>query len=588
MKNLLALNKYLLRYKWRLLLGVFFITASNYFAVLIPQEIRKALDFVQEALKDTSASEILATANLKSALISFTLTVIGFAILKGIMMYFMRQTIIVMSRLVEYDLRKDIYDHMQSLDTAFYKKSRTGDLMSRISEDVNKVRMYVGPSLLYGINLVGLFSLTIYTMLEVSAKLTLYTLLPLPILSISIYYVSRMINKRSSVIQKQLGVLTSNAQEVFSGIRVLKSYVKEDQFSSYFEQESEVFKQKSIDLARVNALFFPLMILLVSISTLLVVYVGGIEVMEGRLTGGNIAEFIIYVNMLTWPVTSIGWIASLIQQAEASQERINELMDRKPSIQDGDVLLNEFQGHMEFKNVSFTYEDTGIQALDDISFTIKSGEKLAILGRTASGKTSIAELILRMYDVTNGSILLDGKDIQEYKLDSLRSHIGYVPQDVFLFSDTVVNNIAFGTKDTPDLATCEKYAAYASIHDEIMDLPSGYQTRVGERGVNLSGGQKQRISIARALIKRPRFIILDDCLSAVDTDTEQRILGHLTDELSDRTTIMITNRIHSIKDFDKIIVLDEGKIVQMGTHSELMRKGGYYAEMVDTQKLEAL
>lgn len=585
MKNLLVLNTYFFRYKWYFLLGIFFVIASNYFAVLIPQEIRKALDYVQGEVQNSNEGGILSP-ELTRALLIFTGTVILFALLKGVMMYFMRQTIIVMSRLIEYDMRRDIYNKMQVLDTAYYKRNRIGDLMSRITDDVDKVRMYLGPSLLYGINLVGLFTLTIYAMLSVSVKLSMYTLLPLPILSISIYYVSKMINERSSIIQKQLGLLTSNAQEVFSGITVLKSYVKEDQFYDFFDKESNTYKEKSIDLARVNALFFPLMILLVSISSLLVVYIGGREVMAGRLTSGNIAEFIIYVNMLTWPVTSIGWIASLVQQAEASQKRINELMDHETKIVSGSRSLTEVSGKLHFDHVSFAYPDTGIEALKDISFSIEPGQRLAILGRTASGKSTIAELLLRMYDVSTGEIRIDDVPIVEYDVHDLRRNIGYVPQDVFLFSDTIRSNVNFGVEDQP-IEEIVKYTRAAAIHNEIEDLPNGYDTRVGERGVNLSGGQKQRISIARALIKKPQVIILDDSLSAVDTDTEKRILDHLNDQFTQRSVIMITHRIHSIVNFDHIIVLDEGRIVQQGKHEELLSTDGYYKEMYDSQQIQS-
>lgn len=588
MKELLYLNKYFAKYRYRLIAGIIFVFAQNYFNVLIPRKIRDALDYVQGGLKeykmvDASLQSGVAE-KITEALLIFALTVIGLALLKGVMMYFTRQTIIVMSRLIEYDLRKEIYDHLQFLDLSYYKRSKTGDMMSRITEDVNKVRMYLGPSLLYGINLISLFTMTIYAMFQVSSTLTWYTLIPLPILSISIYYVSKRINKKSAIIQKQLGVLTSDAQEVYSGIRVVKSYVKERQFVKFFDDESEQYKEMSIGLAKINAMFFPLMLFLISMSTLIVVYVGGNQVASGEITAGNIAEFIIYVNMLTWPVTSIGWIASLIQQAEASQARISNLLREKPMINGSGEITSPLEGDISFCNVSFTYPDTGIKALDNISFDIHKGEKLAIIGKTASGKSSIVDLILRMYDASEGQIMMDGRDIQSYDLDHLRKNIGYVPQDVFLFSDTIAHNIRFGKPEASD-DEIKQYAEYASIHNEIMDLPEGYSTLVGERGVSLSGGQKQRISIARAFIKDPDLVILDDSLSAVDTDTEQRILGFLNHVMKDKTAIIITHRVSGLLEFDKIIVMEDGRIAQQGTHDELIQQGGYYAEMIEKQSM---
>ena len=567
----------------RLALGIIFVAMSNYFGVLIPQQIRIALDFVQGEIQSFKAGEVIQS-ELGQQLLIFAGIVIGFSILKGIFMYFMRQTIIVMSRLIEYDLRKEIFGHMEMMDLAYFKRNKTGDFMSRISEDVTKVRMYLGPATLYGINLVTLFALTIFSMFKVSVTLSLYTLLPLPILSLSIYYVSSRINYRSGLIQKQLSALTSVAQEVYSGIRVIKSYVKEDQFATYFEKESEEFKTKSLDLARINALFFPVMILLISASTIIVIYAGGIEVAKGNITTGNIAEFIIYVNMLTWPVTSIGWIASLIQQAEASQQRINELLNEKSELDRSGVVKERFDGDIEFKNVNFTYPDTGIKALKDVSFQLKAGEKLAIIGKTASGKSTIADLILRMYDVSGGQVMLDGLDVREHDIDNLRRKIGYVPQDVFLFSDSVTNNIGFG-KGEITKEEAERYAGYAAIHDEISGLPDGYETIMGERGVTLSGGQKQRISIARAFVKDPDIVILDDCLSAVDTDTEQKIMRYLNEALKNRTAIIITHRIHNLLSFDKILVLEDGRISEIGTHDELIKKGGYYKELLEQQNI---
>lgn len=556
----------------------------------MPQTIREALDFVFENIQQYrlfNGFEVQGDfySFIAKNLLLFGALVIAFAIIMGVFMYFMRQTIIVMSRLIEYDLRKLIYDHYQSLNTAFYKKNKTGDMMSRITEDVSKVRMYIGPAILYGINLVSLFAIVIISMFRVSTTLTLYTLLPLPFLSLSIYIVSSIIHKKSAVIQKQLGFLTSISQEAYSGIRIIKSYVQESKFGKYFLFESNNYKDKSLELAKVNALFFPLMLLLISISTIITIYVGGIEVVKGNITPGNIAEFVIYVNMLTWPVTSIGWIASLIQQASASQQRINEFLDTEPAIISTSDKEVELEDAIEFKNVDFVYPDTGIEALKNINLKIKKGDKIAIIGRTASGKTTIAELLLRMYDITSGRLTIDGVEVADLNLDSLRQEIAYVPQDLFLFSDTIKNNIGFGLAEYT-LEKVQKYAEYASIHKEILELPDGYDAMVGERGVTLSGGQKQRISIARALIKQPNIVILDDCLSAVDTKTEQRILSYLNNELADKTAIIITHRIQNLLDFDQIVVLDEGRIVEIGKHKDLVELKGYYYDILEQQQVE--
>ena len=588
MKHLFALNKYFLRYKWRMGFGVLFVIASNYFGILIPQKVRDALNYVQEqiqlvkeggdGLNSTDASA------LGGVLFNFALIVVGLMLLKGALMYLMRQTIIVNSRLIEYDLRKEIFGHLEKLDLAFYKRSKTGDIMARISEDVNKVRMYLGPALLYGINLTALFTMTIYAMFQVNTTLTLYTLAPLPFLSLSIYYVSSRINKKSEEIQEQLSTLNSTAQEVYSGIRVVKSYTKEQQFVNYFEDESEKYKAQSLDLARIKAFFHPFMILMVSLSSLLVIYIGGIEVSKGNISYGHIAEFIIYVNMLTWPVTAIGWIASIIQEAAASQKRINFLLDTEPSITNenqDDLIL---KGDISFENVSFTYADTGIEALKNVSFDLKAGQKMAIVGRTASGKSTIADLLLRMYDATEGTIKIDGRDIRSVNLNDLRKKIGYVPQDVFLFSETVSNNIAFGKRGASK-EEIESFADYASVKEDILGLPNGFETRVGERGVTLSGGQKQRISIARAFIKKPDVVILDDSLSAVDTNTEQKIMTYLDEALSYKTAIIITHRMSALIEFDKIIVLEGGCIVEQGTHDELIKLDGIYTEMIEQQKV---
>lgn len=590
MKELSYLNKFFVRYRWRFLLGIIFVSLSNYFRVLQPQMIREALDLVVEniglfGLFQGFSMQPELFKILGRSLLYFGVLVLILALLMGIFMYLMRQTIIVMSRLIEYDMRKEIFAHYERLNTAFYKRNNTGDLMSRITEDVSKVRMYLGPAVLYGINLISLTILVIYSMLSVNVELTLYSLAPLPLLSISIYYVSNLINKKSEVIQRQLATLNSNAQEVYSGIRVVKSYVQEGAMAGFFAEQSDDYKAKSLNLARVDAFFYPLMILLIGASTVITVYVGGLQVVRGAITPGNIAEFVIYVNMLTWPVTAIGWIASIVQQAAASQKRINEFLNTEPDITNPTGEVEPVKGLVEFDHVDFTYPDTGIQALKDVSFRLEPGQKMAIIGRTGSGKTTIADLITRMYDVSGGAIRIDGKDIREHNLGHIRQRIGYVPQDVFLFSDTIANNIAFGKRDA-SREDIEQHARHAAIHDEIKELPDGFDTAVGERGVTLSGGQKQRVSIARAFLKKPDIVVLDDCLSAVDTKTEKQILGYLSGALSDKTAIIITHRIYSLLQFDKIIVLEDGAIVENGTHEELLQKKGYYYELFEKQSLE--
>ena len=602
MKELASLNKYFVKYIWHLLGGIAFVTISNYFRILQPQMLRRALDLVVENLglyRNTEgfASQAQVNAMLAKSLLFFGIIVVILAILMGLFMYFMRQTIIVMSRLIEYDMRKELYDHYQALNSEFYKRNSTGDLMSRIIEDVNKVRNYFGPTILYGVNLVTLFALTIYSMIQVSPTLTFYSLMPLPFLVLAIYYVSSQIQRRSTLIQQQLSSLTSAAQEAYSGIRVVKSYVREEATVNHFAAQSELYKSKALGLAKIDNAFFPVMLLMIGASTIITVYVGGLQVVEGNITPGNIAEFVIYVSMLTWPVTSIGWIASLAQQAAASQKRLNEFLNTKPSIvinsnenKQSNTIQNQatdFQinGTIEFQNVTFVYPDTGIVALKNVSFSLKKGEKLAIIGRTGSGKSTIADLLVRLYDVTEGSILIDGKDIKTLPLDALRQRVGYVPQDVFLFSNSVAGNIAFGRRDEVERAEIEQFARYAAVYDDIQGLTEGFDTIVGERGVTLSGGQKQRISIARALIKKPSIVLFDDCLSAVDTTTEQTILGYMNDALADKTAIIITHRIYGLLRFDKIIVLDNGEMTEQGTHEELMQNGGYYAEIFEQQQV---
>ena len=597
MKHLSYLNKFFWKYRWRILLGTIFVLLKNYFAVWQPRVIGDALNTVVRDVAEYKAKGGItahpeAMGELGGHIAWFGAGVIALALLMGIAMFFMRQTIIVVSRLIEYDMRKEIFAHYLSLDLAFYKRNATGDLMSRISEDVSKVRMFLGPTILYGLDLIFLFVLAISSMLRVSVELTLWSLLPLPFLSISIYWVSTLINRRSEKIQQQLATLTSTTQEVYSGIRVVKSYVQEWAMGRWFAAQSEEYRKKSLELIRIDAFFFPLMALLIGASTIITVYVGGLQVVAGKIDAGNIAEFVIYINMLTWPVTAIGWIASLTQQASASQKRINEFLKTEPSIlnpvmlepntSESTALINPLKGHIQFQNVSFIYPDTGIKALENVSFELLPGQKMAIVGRTGSGKTTIADLLVRMYDLSEGRILVDGKDIRAHDLARLRQRIGYVPQDVFLFSDTVLGNIAFG-KDGIDQEAAEHFAKSAAVHDEIIGLPEGYGTMVGERGVTLSGGQKQRVSIARAFAKQPDVVLLDDCLSAVDTNTESRILGYLSGALADKTAIIITHRIYQMLQFDKIIVLDEHRVAEEGTHEELLARGGYYAEMYERQ-----
>ncbi|NND05459.1 MAG: ABC transporter ATP-binding protein [Saprospiraceae bacterium] len=591
MEALRHVNKYFLRYKWHIMLGFLFVALSNYFRVLQPQAIRQALDLVYENIRmhqmvDGFEAQEAVYGEIAQSLFFFAILVLILALIMGVFMYFMRQTIIVMSRLAEYDMRKEIYEQYQRLDQAFFRRNMTGDLMARITEDVSKVRMYVGPALLYGINLFTLFVLVIYSMLSVSVELSLYCLMPLPLLSLSIYFVSSLIHKKSTVIQQQLSKLNSLAQEVFSGIRVIKSYTHEKAMGEFFVEECEDYKEKSMKLATVNALFFPLMLLIIGTSTIMTIYFGGLQVYKGNITPGNIAEFVIYVNMLTWPVTSIGWIASIIQQAEASQKRINEFLHVEPSITSHTEDALEIRGHVKFDHVSFIYPDTGIKALSDVSFELMPGQKLVVVGKTGAGKTTIADLLLRLYDPTEGNIYLDGKNIKTLNLAQIREQIGYVTQDVFLFSDTIENNITFGKYDYENAKKDARfYAEKAVVYDDIMELSDQFETRIGERGVTLSGGQKQRLAMARTFMKEPNLFVLDDCLSAVDTTTENQILTYLSDVLADKTAIMITHRIYGLLSFDKIIVLEGGKVVEMGAHEDLLKLKGYYHKMYERQQL---
>lgn len=588
MKHLKYLHKYFLKYKFHFFGGIVFVTISNIFGIIPPRLVRYSFDMVKENLTYYQLINGFSQQQSYYAFISKSLLIFGalvllMAVLKGLFMFLMRQTLVVMSRHVEYDLKNEIYQHYQKLSVAFYKRNQTGDLMSRATEDVSKVRMYLGPAVLYTINTLVLFVVVIWTMVSVNPSLTFYVLLPLPILSISIYYVSSIINRKSERIQEQLSTLTNIAQENYNGIRVVKTYVQEKPIINYFSKESEAYKNESLGLAKVQALFFPLMILLVGTSTILTIYIGGLQVAKGTITPGNIAEFVIYVNMLVWPVTSVGWIASIIQQAAASQKRINEFLFTKPEIQNNNTEYVQINGRIVYKNVHFTYPDSGIKALSNINLEILPGEKVAFVGKTGSGKSTIIDLLLRMYDVDEGEILIDDYPIKKIDLQGIRKSMAYVPQDVFLFSDTITNNISFGM-DEINFKTIENTASSAKIHQEIKGLPNGYATKIGERGVTLSGGQKQRISIARALLKKVPILILDDSLSAVDAQTEKEIFTNLKNRWISQTVILITHRIFALKEFDKIFIVESGTIVDVGDHKSLLQRKGLYFELFEKQQ----
>ncbi|WP_456376221.1 ABC transporter ATP-binding protein [Lutibacter sp.] len=581
MKALQYLNKYFFKYKYRLLLGIVITIFSKVLTLQIPQLIRESVN-IAEDYKNGLVTDLVT---VKSELFYNILFIIGAALLSGFFTFLMRQTIIVTSRLIEFDLKNEIYQQYQRLSLNFYKKNKTGDLMNRISEDVSKVRMYFGPAVMYTINMLVLFIIAIIKMYNIDPVLTNYTLFPLPFLSVSIYVLSRIINKRSTVVQQYLSKLTANAQETFSGISILKSYGIEYKTTVEFENLANTSKEKNINLFKAQALFFPLMILLIGLSNILVIYIGGLRYIEGTISLGVIAEFILYVNMLTWPVAVVGWVTSMVQQAEASQKRINEFLKHTPEIKNNATSPSNILGEIEFKNVSFTYDDTNITALKNVSFKLPKGKTLAIIGNTGSGKSTIINLIARLYDVKSGEILIDNQNIEQLNLDNLRQNIGFVPQEAFLFSDTIKNNIKFGDETASD-EKIEKAAKDAYIHHNIIQFNEGYNTFVGERGVTLSGGQKQRISIARAIIKEPKILIFDDCLSAVDTETEEKILTNLSEISKHKTTIIVSHRISSIKNADSIIVLEKGKIIQQGSHKELVSISGYYKELYEQQLLE--
>ncbi|MGB3588509.1 MAG: ABC transporter ATP-binding protein [Tunicatimonas sp.] len=588
MKELSYLNKYLYKYRYRLLLGILFIIISNILAIIPAQIVRRAINLVQENISLYQVFEGLELQDriydtFAGSILVYGVAILALALAKGFFTFLMRQTIIVVSRLIEYDLKNEVYEHYQSLPMSFYRKNNTGDLMARISEDVSKVRMYLGPAIMYGLNLSVLFMILIPYMISVNARLTLYTLIPLPILSLSIYYVNNIINRKSEEIQRSLSGLSTYVQEAFSGIRVLKAFVREEDSAQQFRVESEDYKVKSISLAKVNALFIPLIMALVGLSSVITVFVGGVEVISGAISPGVIAEFIIYVNMLTWPVASLGWITSIVQRAAASQKRINEFLDTKTAIISEENVEREIKGNITLDAVSFVYPDSGIHALKDVSFSVEAGQSIAIVGTTGSGKSTIANIVPRMYDVSSGTVLIDNIDIKKYDLKSLRSQIGYVPQDVFLFSDTIFSNIAFGSEEEPNEEEIKKAAYIADLEKTLDEFPEGFGTQLGERGITLSGGQKQRVSIARAIARDPKILILDDCLSAVDTKTENTILNELKEVMKGRTTVIISHRVSSAKLADKIIVLDDGYIVEQGTNESLLAQDGVYKELYDKQ-----
>lgn len=604
LKHLKAVNKYFWKYRVRFFVGMIFVVASNYFAVLAPQVTGYVINQVQNRLPGAKPiveknwhdplvqwfigkMDLLQNDFIKLvAICSIVLLVL--AILRGILMFFMRQTIIVMSRLIEFDQKNQVFQHYQELDINFYRTHSTGDLMNRITEDVSRVRMYTGPAVMYLINLVTLIWLSVVNMVRKDAMLTLYVLAPLPLLAITIYVVNTIIHKRSEKIQGLLSDLTTNAQESYSGIRVIKSFVQEKAMLGFFNKNSEDYKRNAIGLAKVEAIYFPSMALMIGISTLATILIGGIQALNDPGKVGVIVEFVLYINMLVFPVSAIGWVASMIQRASASQKRLNEFLDTKPAITD--VALKqevEVRGDIRFDNVTFIYPHTGIVGLKNFNLHIAEGEKVLILGKTGSGKSTVAQLLLRFYEPTIGQVSINQKKLNEYPLRQLRQQISYVPQDVFLFSDSVENNISFGLENPAEKGQVATAARQASVDKEIHHFAKGYDTMVGERGVTLSGGQKQRLSIARSLIKKPQIVVFDDCLSAVDTATENAIIGNLYQFLNNKTAIIITHRIFTLFNFDKIVVLDNGRIAEMGTHKNLMDAKGYYYELYYTQVIAA-
>ena len=575
MKELRYLNKYFVKYKYSFLLGIIFTIIAQIFMLFTPKLISKSFKVIEAFAKDKTVSK----AMIQEELISNILLIIATTIIAGFLTFLMRQTLIVMSRHIEFDLKNEVFRQYENLSQNFYKQNRTGDLMNRISEDVSKVRMYVGPAVMYTINTAIRFTIVIVYMYNVSPTLTLYTLLPLPLLSFAIFKLSSEINKRSTIFQQYLSKVSSFSQEIFSGIRVIKAYSLENQHQENMVNLANESKSKSLNLAKVQSLFGPLMLALIGISNLVVIYFGGLMYIDGTIKNiGTIAEFILYVNMLTWPVASLGWVSSMVQEAEASQKRLNEFLKIEPEIKNKNKNKSIIEGSISFENVSYTYEDTNIKALQNISFTVKKGETLAILGKTGSGKSTILSLISRMYDVSEGEINIDKNEISSINLFDLRNSIGIVPQDAFLFSDSIKNNIMFGKEDATD-EQVQAAAKSAVVHDNIMGFNKQYETVLGERGITLSGGQKQRVSIARAIIKNPPILLFDDCLSAVDTQTEEAILNNLNEICKDKTTIIVSHRVSSAKNADKIIIMDNGQIIQQGSHNQLINQEGYYSAL---------
>ncbi|MBT6364761.1 MAG: ABC transporter ATP-binding protein [Bacteroidetes bacterium] len=581
MKALKKLNPYFLKHKWLLITGGVFVIISVVFKLFPALLIRNSFDTIARVIEDYKSGAV-RDETVRWELIRYGLYIIASAVLQGIFMYFMRQTIIVMSRHIEYDLKNVVFDHYQRLTQRFFKKNNTGDLMNRISEDVGKVRMYVGPAIMYTLNTGFTIILVISIMISVSPKLTLLTLIPLPFLAYLIYKVASLIQERSHAVQSQLSNLSTFAQESFSGTRVIKSYHKTPWFFEKFKEQALEYRSVNEKLFRVNAVFQPLMIFMVGLSTLITIFVGGKLYMAGEVSAGNITEFIYYVNLLTWPIASIGWVTSLVQSASASMERLDEFLNEAPDFESGQYIPKEFKGRIVFEKVSFTYPNSGVEALKDVSFELEAGQSLGILGKTGAGKSTVAALIVRQYDPTSGRITIDGVDLKEWNLPALKSHLGWVPQEAFLFSDTIANNIAFGM-DAMDLAEVINAAKAAGVHDNISEFPKSYETRVGERGVTLSGGQKQRVSIARALIKKPEIMVFDDCLSAVDTETEEIILRNIKAATQDVSSLIVAHRISSVKHCDQIICLEDGRVIERGTAEELEHAGGHYTELVALQ-----
>ncbi|MGO4920732.1 ABC transporter ATP-binding protein [Maribacter spongiicola] len=580
MKELKHLNKYFKKYWLKLFFGIIITVIARLFQLIMPSYVNNSITVVEQYIK----AEI-EKSTAQDLLMEYILIIVGAALLSGFFTFLMRQLIINISRYIEYDLKNEIFDHYQKLSLNFYKKNRTGDLMNRISEDVNEVRMYAGPAIMYGIQTLTLFACLIPLMFIKAPTLAAYTLLPLPFLSVLIYQISKVIHKRSTIVQQYLSTLSTFTQEIFSGVSVIKAYALEPQTNKDLEKLAIEGKEKSVSLAKVNAWFFPLMILLIGISNILVIYIGGKQYLAGEIEVGLIAEFILYVNMLTWPVAIVGWLTSIVQRAAASQERINEFLNQESEIKNTPTHEHTVKGKIEFKDVDFTYQDTNINALKHLSFTINEGETTAIIGKTGSGKSTILDLVARLYDTTSGEILIDDEPIKNIDLTSLRESIGAVPQDAFLFSDSIKNNIKFGKEDATDQEIID-IAKDAVVHENIMGFSKKYDTVLGERGITLSGGQKQRVSIARALIKKPQIYLFDDCLSAVDTETEEEILSNLKKASKNRTTLIVSHRVSSAKNADKILVLDDGRLIQEGTHDELNTREGYYKDLYSKQLSE--